>query len=121
MSEICSKSPLLDSVGRHDLRHIYQLFCGKRMEQREVCSLLSPPPVLPEKKTRETFHYRNISGEGINFYTSFVKIQKNRRRVKLQAVLLHSNSKTIDLQRVKTVIIFGGMVFPVDIPRKDRD
>ena len=41
---------------------------------------------------------------------SFKLIQKNRRRMKLQALLLHINSKTIDLQRVRTVIIFGKMV-----------
>ena len=38
--------------------------------------------------------------------------------MKLQALLLHINSKTIDVQRVKTVIIFGGMVaqYLPDIP-----
>ena len=46
-----------------------------------------PPPLssssfTPEKK-EGTFHYRNISGEGI-FFNSFIFIQKNRRRVKLQ-------------------------------------
>ena len=44
------------------------------------------------------------------FHYSYKLIQINRRRVKLQALQLHINSKTIDLQRVKTVIIFGGMV-----------
>ena len=37
-------------------------------------------------------------------------IPKNRRRVKLQALLRHINSKTIELQRVKTVIILQKMV-----------
>ena len=42
--------------------------------------------------------------------TSLKVIPKNRRRVKLQAILLLINSKTIELQRVKTVIILQKMV-----------
>ena len=75
-----------------------------------LSSLLPFSPSPPKKKDEGTFRYRNISGEGIIFHYSFILIQKNRRRVKLQALQLHINSKTIDLQRVKTVIIFGGMV-----------
>ena len=76
---------------------------------------LPPPPSsflsLPssKKKKREHFYYRNIFGEGIIFY-SFILIQKNRRRVKLQILQFYINSKKFKLQRVKSVIIFGRMV-----------
>ena len=42
--------------------------------------------------------------------TVFILIRKNRRRVKLQTLQFYVNSKTIELQRVKTVIILGKMV-----------
>ena len=44
------------------------------------------------------------------FYFSFILIQKNRRRVKLQTFQFYIYSKTIKLQRVKSVIIFAKMV-----------
>ena len=81
--------------------------------QQSVLSLL--PPLL-KKKEEGTFHYRNIFGEGIIFYNSFISIQKNRRRVKLQALQFYINSNTIDLQRVKTVIILRKMVETSDAP-----
>ena len=81
-------------------------------------SVLSPPPLhslLPSlplllKKKGGTFYFRNISGEEFNFYDSLKLIPKNRRRAKLQTLQFHINSKTIELQRVKTVIIFAEMV-----------
>ena len=42
-------------------------------------SLLPSHPLLFSKK-EDTFHYRNISGEGIILHYSFISIQKNRRR-----------------------------------------
>ena len=75
--------------------------------QQSVLSLLTPP--LLEKK-EETFYYRNISGEGIILHYSFILIQKNRRRVKLQSLRFYINSKTIKLQRVKSEIILAAMV-----------
>ena len=71
--------------------------------------LPSPPPLL--KKKEETFYYRNISGEGIILHYSFILIEKNRRRVKLQSLQFYINSKTIKLQRVKSEIILAAMVF----------
>ena len=64
-----------------------------------------------KNKKRELFYYRNISGEGIISHFSLISIQKNRRRVKLQSLQFHINSKTIKLQRVKTVFTFSKMVF----------
>ena len=68
------------------------------------------PPSFPPHKKRGTFYYRNISGEEFIFYYSFKLIPKTRRRGKLQALQFYIKSKTINLQRVKTVIIFGEMV-----------
>ena len=65
---------------------------------------------LTKNKKRGNFYHRNISGEGIIFYYSFRLIQENRRRVKSQTLQFYINSKTIELQRVKTVIILGKMV-----------
>ena len=48
-------------------------------------SLLPSLPRLLKKKRGKTFYYRNISGEGIILHYSFILIQKNRRRVKLQS------------------------------------
>ena len=84
-------------------------------QQSVLSLLLSPPlPSLPpppsSKKKEETFYYRNISGEGIILHYSFILIQKNRRRVKLQSLQFYTNSKTIKLQRVKSVIILAAMV-----------
>ena len=46
-----------------------------------------PPPSFPPHKNEEgTFNYRNISGKGIILHCSFILIQKNRRRVKLQSL-----------------------------------
>ena len=71
----------------------------------------SSSPLPPQKKKEEeTFDYRNISGEEFIFYYSLKLIPKNRRRVKLQASQFYINSKTVGLQRVKTVIILGKMV-----------
>ena len=71
-------------------------------------SLLPSSLPHPEKK-EETFYYRNISGEEFIFYYSFKLIPKNRRWVKLQALQFYINSKTIELQRVKSVIISAEM------------
>ena len=74
-------------------------------------SSLLPPPSLPHPEKREgTFYYRNISGEEFIFYYSFKLIPKTRRRGKLQTLQFYIKSKTINLQRVKSVIIFGEMV-----------
>ena len=56
---------------------------------------LPPPfsPSPPQKKKEETFYYRNISGEGIILHYSYILIQKNRRRVKLQSLNFYLNSK----------------------------
>ena len=85
--------------------------------QQSVLSLLLSPPssLLPlpsSKKKEETFYYRNISGEEFFFYYSSKIIPKNRRRVNLQSLQFYINSKTIGLQRVKTVIISAQMVPP---------
>ena len=63
-----------------------------------------------KKKEEGTFYYKNISGEGIISHYSLILIEKNRRRVKLQSLQFYLNSKTIKLQRVKTVINFAEMV-----------
>ena len=68
------------------------------------------PPSLHQKKEEGTFYYKSISGEGIILHYSFIIIQKNRRRVKLQSLQFYINSKTIKLQRVKSVIILAAMV-----------
>ena len=47
-------------------------------------------------------------------YYSFLLIQKNQRRVKLQSLQFYIISKTINLQRVKTVIILAQMVCGAD-------
>ena len=76
-------------------------------------SVLSPPSLhslLPSQKNKGTFYYRNISGEEFIFYYSFKLIPKTRRRGKLQTLQFYIKSKTINLQRVKSVIIFGEMV-----------
>ena len=107
-----------DQPTRRPTSRLLNLIWRTASAQQSVLSLLlSPPSSLPSPshrlKKEGTFYYRNISGEGIILNYSFKLIQKNRRRVKLQASLLHINSKSIDLQRVKTVIIFGKMVcFP---------
>ena len=81
-----------------------------------------PPPLLPpllssllppshtQKKREGTLYYRNISGEGIILYYSFILILKNQRRVKLQSLQFYINSKTINLHHVKSVIVFAKMV-----------
>ena len=74
-------------------------------------SLLPSPPLLLKKQ--ETFYYKNISGEGISLYYSFILIQKNQRRVKSQSLQFLINSKTINLHHVKSVIIFAKMVSTV--------
>ena len=72
------------------------------------CVLLLPS----SKKKEETFYHRNISGEGIVLHYNFsINSEKNRRRVKLQSLQFQINSKTIKLQRVKSVIILAAMVF----------
>ena len=64
------------------------------------------------------FYYRNISVEEFIFYYSFKLIPKTRRRGKLQTLQFYINSKTIGLQRVKSVIIFAGMVVHGHSPRR---
>ena len=75
-------------------------------------SPLPPPfsPSPPQTKEEETFYYRNSSGEGMISHYSFILIQKNRRRVKSQSLQFYISSKTIKLQRVKSVIILAAMV-----------
>ena len=58
------------------------------------------------------FYYRNISGEEFILYYSFKLIPKTRRRGKLQTLQFYIKSKTINLQRVKSVIIFGESLIP---------
>ena len=67
------------------------------------------PPSHPEKR-EGTFYCRNISSEEFLFYYSLKLIPKNRRGVKLQALQFYINSKTNELQRVKTVNISSEMV-----------
>ena len=82
---------------------------------------LLPPPLLSslippshtQKKERGPFFYRNISSEGIILYYSFILIQKNQRRVKLQSLQFYINSKTINLHHVKSVITFAKMLGPL--------
>ena len=62
--------------------------------------------VVRRNKKKGTFHYRFISGEGINFYYSFKLIQKNRRRGKLQSLQFF----LIENKRAVTVIIYWQMV-----------
>ena len=71
---------------------------------------LPPPSFPPHKKEEGTFYYRNISGEGIILHYSFMVIQKNQRRVKLQSLQFYINSKTMNLHHVKSVIIVAKMV-----------
>ena len=82
------------------------------LAQGKCTAVGSLPPPLPSllKKKEETFYSRNISGEGIILHYSFILIQKNRRRVKLQSLQFYINSKAIKLQRVKSVIILAAMV-----------
>ena len=63
--------------------------------QQSVLSLLPSHPLL----------------KGIILHYSFTLIQKNRRQVKLQSLQFYINSKTIKLQRVKSVIILAAMVW----------
>ena len=46
-----------------------------------------------QKKNEGTFNYRNKSSEGIILHYSFILIQKNRNRVKLQILQFYINSK----------------------------
>ena len=66
---------------------------------------------LTKNKKRGNFLLQEYFRRGNYFYNSFILIQKNRRRVKLQTSQFYINSKTIELQRVKTVIILGKMVY----------
>ena len=72
---------------RPDPRH-----CGH--EQNENANL-GKKPTDKRKKEEGTFHYMNISGEGIILYYSFTLIQKNHRRVKSQTLQFYLNSKKI--------------------------
>ena len=65
---------------------------------------------LTKNKKGGIFLIQEYFGRGIYFYYSLKLIPKNRRRLKLQALQFYINSKTIELQRVKTVIIFCKMV-----------
>ena len=70
------------------------------------------PPSHTQKKRRD-FLLQEYFRRGNYFYYSFKLIQKNQRRVKLQSLQFYLNSKTIELQRVKTVIILGKMVISI--------
>ena len=70
-------------------------------------SLFSLPP---QKKNGVNFLLQEYFQRGIFLHYSFILIQKNRRRVKLQSLQFHINAKTIKLQRVKSVIILAEML-----------
>ena len=81
-------------------RHLNVIWRRASAQQSVLSLLLSPPSsLLPlsSSKKEETFYYRNISGEGTILHYSFILIQKNRRRVKLQSLQFYINSKTIGL------------------------
>ena len=71
-------------------RHLNVIWRRASAQQSVLSLLLSPHSsllLLPSsKKKEETFYYRNISGEGVVLHYSFILIQTNRRRVKLQSL-----------------------------------
>ena len=72
-------------------------------------SLPSLLPLSSSKKRRKLFITGIFPARGLFYITVFL-FQKNRRQVKLQSLQFGTISKTIELQRVKTVIILGKMV-----------
>ena len=73
-------------------------------------SLANDFAVVRLENERGTFLIQEYFRRRIYFYYSFKLIPKTRRRGKLQTLQFYINSKTIGLQRVKSVIIFAGMV-----------
>ena len=105
------------SQRRPTSRHLNVMWRTASAQQSVLSLLLSPPssfllslPPLLKKKRGENFLLQEYFRRGIYFYYRKRLSPKNRRRVKLQSLQFKINSKTIGLQRVKTVIISAQMV-----------